>query len=244
MTSPNKTFMAWAGAAVLSAITAAGGYLAATKTSQPDSYRALSEESSRIREAQREEISELKAERRELRNELRQAREINLETSSRLSAALLQVSASVSTTPRATIRRFLRSLRQTPAWCNEFMPEQNTVRMLFINPAYERFYDITDDAYRDKTPIEVWGERLGNTYLANDLKVIETKDSELVTERVRALGKEFMVDFTKFYVPLPGGVELACGIQLKTIDTLRIEQSGNAGAMAANDDFYMRVANW
>lgn len=222
----------------------AGTWYAANQDSSSSRYKVVAEEYATLLNERRSEIADLKSERKELRSELRQAREVNLETASRLSAALLQVSASSSTTPRATIRQFLRSLRQTPAWCNEYMPEENTVRMLFINPAYERFYRVTDAAYRNKTPIEVWGERLGGSYLENDLKIIETKDSELVTETVQALGKEFEAEFTKFHVPLPGGVELACGIQLKTIDTLRLEMADDPAAQAANDDYFMRVADW
>lgn len=236
---------------VVAALGAIGGNMQADKSAEPEVFRALAQAGAEMREELREEIADKEetiesqeSEISDLRSQLREARLRDEDKSAKLRAAQFQISASASSTPRSTIRSLLRDMKEVPAWCNECALDQNTVRMLFVNPAYERFYKKRNLAYRNKTPIEMWGPRIGQIYLENDLRICREKSDEKVVELVQALGKEFEVEFYKFHSLLPGDIELACGMQLRTNEYIRARESGDPGAMAANDDLYMRVANW
>lgn len=237
----------WLVPVIVAAITVGGGgvfgLMQAQRSSQPDLVRAITEEGAEMRADLRAENARLRGRIDVLTEELESTRALLTDAGARLNAALLQVSASISTTPRAAIKAFLLGLRELPAWCNEYIPEEDTVRMMFPNPAYEQLYDKTALAYEGKTPIDVWGPVIGGEYLKNDLRIIETKSSEIVTETVTAGGNTFPVRFVKLHVRLPGNVDLACGIQLHTIEYVRKHQGvGFIGYEAANDSSYELAA--
>ncbi len=127
----------------------------------------------------------------------------------------MQLDALFSISPRGTIVSYLDSLRERPAWCKEYDPDKNSFTMFHINPSYENFYGVTAERYEGQTDIEIFGESIGASYLANDLVALQRKGFQEFEEVViTSLGDTKVLEFWKFYVPLPDMTELVCGIQV------------------------------
>ena len=212
MANTKQNWMGITSALALAAVTGIFGYMQAGKSNEPDLFNVVSE---------RAIITE---------RLLAEERELNAELQAKLSASLMQVSVSVSTTPRATIRSFLSALRLQPAWCKEFVPEEESFRMLFVNDSYERFYGVTSAKYEGKTDAEMWPENLAKAYNINDHETLREKSQKVMRELVLVDGQSWMVDFWKFYVPIPVGVDLVCGIQVRSTEYIRSEIKGEPSA--------------
>lgn len=57
-----------------------------------------------------------------------------------------------------------------PAWIKDY-----TTRMIYINPSYERTFNVTVEEYNNRYDFEVWNNSHSNEYGANDRRVMESR---------------------------------------------------------------------
>lgn len=57
-----------------------------------------------------------------------------------------------------------------PAWIKDY-----TTRMIYINPSYEKAYNVTVEEYNNKFDFEVWNNSHSNEYSANDRRVMDSR---------------------------------------------------------------------
>ncbi len=64
-----------------------------------------------------------------------------------------------------------------PAWIKDY----NT-RMIYVNPAYEKAYNITVEEYNGKLDFEVWHNDHSGEYKTNDMQVMQTREHVKLNE--------------------------------------------------------------
>lgn len=131
----------------------------------------------------------------------------------------LRFVAASSTSPRQVVYNFLEAITDYPAWCKRYDADRDVFIMWSLNAAYSTFYGVSRSLYLGNTDFFVWGRELGAIYDANDREVLSSRDFNRFIETVNP-ENEPPTDhlFWKFYVPLYGGVELVCGIQIPPMD--------------------------
>lgn len=75
-------------------------------------------------------------------------------------------------------------------------------KMLFINEAYERAYDITKERYIGSSDYEIWPKEIASKMLEYDLKILKYKNSFRDVNDIFINNKNGKVYSFKFYVDL------------------------------------------
>lgn len=89
-----------------------------------------------------------------------------------------------------------------PAWIKDY----NT-RMIYLNPAYEKTYNVTVEEYNNKLDFEVWHNESANAYCANDKAVMESRTFVELTETYEDLhGVKHQLDVVKWPLIREGSV--------------------------------------
>jgi len=127
---------------------------------------------------------------------------------------ILKAQMSTGGNPMVTVYKYMDNMER-PAWIKVYQPEENTFRMLHINPAYEQAYKVTNDFYRGRTDEEVHGDQLARKFLTLDLQVIGRRDFRASEELVSdGQGGTKVIEVWKWFVPLPDGRMAVAGIQI------------------------------
>lgn len=118
--------------------------------------------------------------------------------------------------PTQLLFSFLEALEEAPAWVKVYDDDRDEFIMLYINRAYENFYDVTRERYVGATDAEVWPAEIAAVYAENDLRVLLSRDRKRVREPVidRAGNKVNMMMW-KLFLRMPDGRASIIGIQVE-----------------------------
>lgn len=108
---------------------------------------------------------------------------------------------------------------ERPAWCKEIEHNPNSgrveFRMRYLNYEYELVYGVSIRKYIGGTDFDNHPRETAEAYYENDMNTYRSKDyrefEEPVSENENPDIKRM---FAKFYVDLPTGPKLICGIQI------------------------------
>lgn len=107
---------------------------------------------------------------------------------------------------------------ERPAWCKEveYNPgEKIKFRMRYLNYAYEQAHGISVQKYIGTTDFENYPASVAQSYYNNDLRTYRAKDYFEYEEPLVEEGEAGdSVLFAKFYVAMPSGAQLICGLQI------------------------------
>jgi hypothetical protein len=124
----------------------------------------------------------------------------------------IQLDKGYSSSPRGILFAYMDAL-DTPAWCKEF--SEPRFAMMHINPSYETYYGITKERYVGNSDFDVFPPKLAQAWTENDKKAYQRRGFVRFVETVETpKGQEIDLEFWKFYLRLPDGGELICGIQI------------------------------
>jgi PAS domain-containing protein len=87
-----------------------------------------------------------------------------------------------------------------PIWVKTVELDENgevEFRMLYINDAYENFFNIKKENYIGKTDYRIWDPQTANRFYENDLHVYITKRPTKFKEIVMVNGKNMELTYTK-----------------------------------------------
>lgn len=129
----------------------------------------------------------------------------------------LQLKTSARPDPLQALYSYVEGMG-TPAWIKLWDPKANEFRMLYLNSDYESVYNVSRAFYIGSTDSQVHAADRAKIYRENDLKIIKSRSfREFVEPALNRNGDTTTYEpthFWKFYVRLPDGRELVCGIQL------------------------------
>lgn len=110
-----------------------------------------------------------------------------------------------------------------PAWCKqvEHTPGKPPVfRMRHLNYAYDIAFGVSAQKYVGGTDFDNHPEKIAQAYYDNDLRTYRSRDSFEFDEPISAdeQGGQFnRRRFAKFFVALPTGPQLVCGVQVNAV---------------------------
>lgn len=109
---------------------------------------------------------------------------------------------------------------ERPAWCKQIekAPGDSPVfRMRYLNYAYELAYGVSVQKYIGGTDFDNHDEETAQAYYENDMITYRSKDYREFLEplsNTEGNSKTLRRQFAKFYVAMPTGPQLICGIQI------------------------------
>lgn len=119
---------------------------------------------------------------------------------------------------------------ERPAWCKQIerVPGEKPVfRMRYLNYAYELAYGVSVQKYIGGTDYDNHPKEVADQYYENDMVTYRSKDYEEFIEPISAEepnAKVYRRQFAKFYVPMPTGPELICGLQINGLPSETLER--------------------
>lgn len=122
----------------------------------------------------------------------------------------LKIKLDLKFQPSQYVGTFLEAI-EYPAWVKVW--DGKDFRMLIINTAYAKMYDISKHKYRGRTDFEVYDQATAELYRQNDMKTLNHKGFTESVETVFPVnGKPRTVRVWKFYLLLPDGRDAVGGM--------------------------------
>lgn len=117
---------------------------------------------------------------------------------------------------------YIDSLKR-PAWCKQIEhspPEKPVFRMKYLNVEYEIAYGVSVAKYIGGTDFDNHPQEIAEAYYENDMRSYRSKDYREFIEPISSdeNPKVYRRQFAKFYVNMPSGVEMICGLQINGLE--------------------------